>query len=50
MIGQACVLHPGDLLMVLQVAGDLQRILGVTLHAQGQRLQALQNKEGVEWR
>ena len=50
MIGQAGVLDPGHLRVVLQVLRDFQRILAVPFHAQGQGLQALQDEEGVERR
>ncbi|MNZ66269.1 hypothetical protein D3C78_844880 [compost metagenome] len=49
-VGQPCIFHPRHLLVGLQVAGDLQRVLGVALHAQGQGFQALQDQEGVERR
>ncbi len=47
---QARVVHPGDGVVGLEVLGDLQGVLLVTLHSQRERLDALQDEEGVERR
>src|SRR3989442_7626425 len=39
--------HPFDLGMLLQRLGDLLGVLADAVHAQGQRLDALQDEEGV---
>ena len=48
--GQAGVVHPGDLVVLLQVLGNGQRVLAVLGHAQRQRLDAGDDEEGVEGR
>jgi hypothetical protein len=47
-VGQAGVIDLLHLLLLLQPAGDLQRVLVVPLHAQGQRLDAAQGQPAVE--
>ena len=48
MIRQAGVLDPGYLRVGLEELGDLQRILAMTLHAQRQGFQPLQDQKRVE--
>ena len=50
MVGQARVVHLGHLRVVLQEVHHLQRVLHVALHAQRERLQPLNEQEGVERR
>ena len=49
-LGQARVVHPFDLLVLLEVLGDGHRVLAVLGHAQGQRLDAGEDQERVEGR
>src|SRR5436189_5603287 len=41
-------MHPTDSRMLLQELRDLQRVLAVPLHAQGERLQTLKQQEPIE--
>src|SRR5262249_36058708 len=47
-LGQAGVVDPRDFGVLLEIPGDRQRVLAVALHAQPERLDALQEQEGVE--
>ena len=49
-VGQARVVHPADLRMLFQVLGDRHRVLADAVHAQRERLDALQDQEGVHRR
>ena len=44
------MVHLRHLRVLRQVIDHLQRVLGVALDAQGQRLDALQQNPGIEWR
>jgi len=48
MIRQAGVPGPFHLRMLLQVVGNFQCVLAMTLHAQCKGFQALEDHEGVE--
>ena len=50
MVGQAGIVHPRHLGVLLQVLGHRQRVVADAVHAQRQGLDALQNEEGVERR
>ena len=49
-VGQPGVAHPRDLRVLLEVARDRERVLTVSLRAQRERLEALQEQERVEGR
>ena len=49
-VGQAGVIDPADLRVLLQELGNLQRVVADAVHAQSQRFDALQNQERVEGR
>ena len=47
-VRQTGIVHPGDLRMRLQIAGDAKGIFAVARHAQFKRFQTLQDEESVE--
>ncbi len=49
-IGQPRIDHPLDGVVVLQPSGQLECVVDMALHPQGQRLQPLQQEEAVERR
>jgi hypothetical protein len=50
MAGQAGVGNPGDVFVLLQVAGDLLRVADVAIHAQRKRFQPLNEQERIHGR